>query len=92
MKFIIIKYYKLNLNLNIIHSHQIIKIIVGGVDTTRNEVAKGKHLEDVIGSIDKTNGSVDTGLKEGVKLSTLTISAHIYNLGNKGDQIKGMEM
>jgi hypothetical protein len=66
--------------------------IVGGVDTTRNEVAKGKHLEDATRSIDKTNGSVDMGLREGVKLSTLTISAHICSLGKKGDKIEGVEM
>jgi hypothetical protein len=45
-----------------------------------NEVAEGKHLEDVARSINKTNinktnGNVDTRLKEGVKLSTLTTLA-----------------
>jgi ribulose kinase len=58
----------------------------------RNEVAECKHLEDVARSIDKINGSVDMGLKEGVKLSTLIIGAHIGNLGNKGDKVESVEM
>ncbi len=54
-------------------------------------MAEGKHLEDVARCIDKTNGSVDMGLKEGVKLSTLT-SAHIDSFNNKRDEVEGVEM
>jgi hypothetical protein len=32
------------------------------------------------------------GLKEGVKLSTLTTCAHIGNLSNKRDHVEGVEM
>jgi hypothetical protein len=37
--------------------------VVGGVDIANNEVAKGRHLEDVTRSIDKANGNADMGLK-----------------------------
>ncbi len=66
--------------------------VVGGVDIAKNEVAKGRHLEDVAKSIDKTNGNADMGLKGGVKLSTLTTSAHIGSLGSKGDKVEGVEV
>ncbi len=49
-------------------------------------------MEDVARSIDKINGSVNMGLKEGVKLSTLIIGAHIGNLSNKGDKVESVEM
>ncbi len=55
-------------------------------------MANGKHLENATRFIDKTNGSADMGLKEGVKLSTLIIGAHIGNLGNKRDKVKGVEL
>jgi len=56
-------------------------------------VANGKHLENATRFIDKTNGSADSmGLKEGVKLSTLTIGAHIGSLGNKRDKVEGVEL
>ncbi len=55
-------------------------------------MAKGKHLEDVVRSVDKTNGKVDMGLKERVKLSNLTTCAHIGSLSNKRDQVEGVEM
>ncbi len=48
-------------------------------------------MEDVARSINKINGSVDMGLKEGVKLSTLTQGGYIGNLGNKGDKVEGVE-
>jgi hypothetical protein len=66
--------------------------VVGGIDTTKNEMAKGKHLEDATRFINKTNGKVDMGLKEGVKLSTLTTCVHIGSLSNKGDQVEGVEV
>ncbi len=67
-------------------------LVVGGVDIAKNEVANGKHLPNATRFIDKTNGSADMGLKEGVKLSTLIIGAHIGNLGNKRDKVKGVEL
>jgi hypothetical protein len=67
-------------------------LVVGCVDIAKNEVAKGRHLEDVTKSINKTNGSADMGLKEGVKLSTLMTGAHIGSLGNKGDKVEGVEV
>jgi hypothetical protein len=66
--------------------------IVGGVDIAKNEVAKGRHLENATRYIDKINGSADIGLKEGVKLSTLTIGVHIGSLGNKRDKVEGVEV
>ncbi len=53
-------------------------------------MAKGRHLENATGFIDKINGSADIGLKEGVKLSTLTIGVHIGSLGNKRDKVEGV--
>ncbi len=67
-------------------------MVVGGVDIAKNEVVEGRHLEFFIGSIDRTNDNVDMGLKEEVKLSTLTTSVHIGGLGNKGDQVEGVEV
>jgi hypothetical protein len=55
-------------------------------------VANGIHLENATRFIDKTNGSAYMGLKEGVKLSTLTIGAHIGSLGNKRDKVEGVEL
>ncbi len=49
-------------------------------------------MEDAARSVDKINGNVDMGLKEGVKFSTLIIGAHIGNLGNKGDKVESVEM
>ncbi len=67
-------------------------LVIGGGDITKNEVANGKHLENATRFIDKTNGSADMGLKEGVKLSTLTMGAHIGSLGNKRDKVEGVEL
>ncbi len=53
-------------------------------------MAKGRHFENATRFIDKTNGSANMGLKEEVKLSTLTIGAHIGSLGNKRDKVEGM--
>ncbi len=49
-------------------------------------------MKDATRSINKTYGSVDMGLKEGVKLSTLIIGAHIGNPCKKGDKVEGVEV